>query len=214
MLNTKYVVTPGDWQITAPFLKPVFFGNQETVYQNLYVLPRAFFVNRYEVIKDDAAMFQKVGTLPGYRPDQVAYLSTEPKHPLPEVPDSVRAAGTATLVYFGINGFAYDLDTPVDALLKLSEVYYPSGWTATLDGKPVDVLRSDYVLRAVEIPAGKHRLEMHYQPETYQAGLIVTTVTNYSLAIVLLLSLVLWLRRRQKGGTSASSTDKDEQATA
>ena len=84
------------------------------------------------------------------------------------------------------------------AIRSYYEVYYPSGWTATLDGKPVDVLRSDYVLRAVEIPAGKHRLEMHYQPETYQAGLIVTTVTNYSLAIVLLLSLVLWLRRRQK----------------
>ncbi len=215
MLDTKYVVAPGDWQITAPFLKPVFFGNQETVYQNMYALPRAFFVGKYEVIPDDAEMFKKVGTLPGYMPDQVAYLSTEPKTKLAEIPDSVFAGAKATLVDFGINGFAYDLDTPVDALLKLSEVYYPSGWTATLDGKPVDVLRTDYVLRAVEVPAGKHRLEMHFQPETYEAGLIITTVTNYSLAIVLLLSLVLWLRKRQaKGGTSASSQITEEQASA
>ncbi|MBE0645283.1 MAG: YfhO family protein [Bacteroidetes bacterium] len=215
MLDTKYVVVPGDWQITAPFLKPVFFGNQETVYENMYVLPRAFFVGKYEVITDDAEMFKKVGTLPGYRPDQIAYLSEEPKTKLAQLPDSVLAGAKATLVDFGINGFAYDLDTPVDAILKLSEVYYPSGWTATLDGKPVEVLRSDYVLRAVEIPAGTHRLEMHFQPKTYEAGLIVTTVTNYTLALVLLLSLVLWLRKRQKkGGTSASSHDREEQATA
>ena len=211
MLNTKYVVAPGDWQITAPFLRPVFFGNQETVYENQYVLPRAFFVGSYEVITDDEAMFNKVGTLPGYRPDRVAYLSEEPKPAPATVPDSVIAGAKATLVDFGINGFAYDLDTPVDAILKLSEVYYPSGWTATLDGKPVEILRSDYVLRAVEIPAGRHRLEMHYQPETYEAGLIITTVTNYTLAAVLLLSLVLWLRSRKGKDGAAAVTSKDNE---
>ncbi|MBR9976129.1 MAG: YfhO family protein [Bacteroidetes bacterium] len=211
MLNTKYVVTPGDWQVTAPFLKPVFFGNKETVYENQYVLPRAFFVGSYEVITDDEVMFQEVSTLPGYRPDRVAYLSTEPPTKPATVSDSLLAGASATLVDFGINGFAYDLETPVDAILKLSEVYYPSGWTATLDGKPIDILRSDYVLRAVVIPAGKHRLEMHYQPETYEAGLIVTTVTNYALAAVLLLSLVLWLRRRQGKGKAAATTSKDNE---
>jgi hypothetical protein len=212
MLNTKYVVTPGDWQVTAPFLKPVFFGNQETVYENQYVLPRAFFVGAYEVIGDNEAMFKKVSTLPGYRPDRVAYLSEEPKTKPAAVSDSVISGAKATLVHFGINGFAYDLDTPVDAVLKLSEVHYPSGWTATLDGKPVDVQRSDYVLRAVVIPAGKHRLEMSYQPETYEAGLIITTVTNYALAVVLLLSLVFWLRKRQgKGGTAAVISKDNEE---
>ena len=126
--------------------------------------------------------------------------------------DSVIAGAKATLVRFGMNGFAYDLDTPVDAVLKLSEVYYPSGWTATLDGKPVDVQRSDYVLRAVVIPAGKHRLELSYQPETYEAGLIITTATNYALAVVLLLSLVFWLRKRQgKGGTAAVISKDNEE---
>lgn len=210
MLNTKYVVAPGDWQVTAPFLKPVFFGNQETVYENLYVLPRAFFVGSYEVITDDEAMFKKVGTLPGYEPHRVAYLSAAPESTPAPVSDSVIAGAKATLVHFGINGFAYDLDTPVDAILKLSEVYYPSGWTATLDGTPIDILRSDYVLRAVEIPAGKHRLEMHYVPETYEAGLIVTTATNYALAIVLLLSLAFWLRRRKAGGTAAATGRNEE----
>jgi hypothetical protein len=215
MLDTKYVVVPGDWQITAPFLQPVFFGNQETVYQNTYVLPRAFFVGSYEVITDDAAMFKKVGTLPGYNPQQVAYLSEEPKNAPAQISDSLLRNSKATLVHFGINGFAYDLETPADAILKLSEVYYPSGWTATLDGKPVDILRTDYLLRAVVIPAGKHRLEMQFQPKTYEAGLIVTTVTNYSIAIVLLLSFIFWLRKRRKKGVgSASSHNNEEQAAA
>ncbi|MFZ1729441.1 MAG: YfhO family protein [Bacteroidota bacterium] len=215
MLDTKYVVVPGDWQITAPYLKPVFFGNQETVYQNAYVLPRAFFVGSYEVITDDAAMFKKVGTVPGYNPQSIAYLSEQPKEKFAQAPDSALAGAKASLVHFGINGFAYDLETPVEAILKLSEVYYPSGWTATLDGKPIDILRTDYLLRAVVVPAGKHRLEMHFQPKTYEAGLIVTTLTNYSIALVFLLSFLLWLRKRQKkGGAPASSNENEEQTAA
>lgn len=204
MLNTKYVVVPNDWQLTRPWLKPVFRGASESVYENQYVLPRAFFVGTAEVITDDEAMFNKVGTLPGYTPDRVAYLSAPLASPLPQVPDSVLVTARAELKHFGINGFTYEVSTPVDAILKLSEVYYPSGWTATLDGKPIDILRSDYVLRAVVIPAGTHTLEMRFEPQSYTAGFIVTTATNYALAIVLLIYFGLWVRKRlsAKGATA------------
>lgn len=206
MLNTKYLVTPIGWQIQSPWLKPVFTGQQEMVFENLAVFPRAFFVGSHEVIEDDEAMFQKIGTLPGYQPDRVAYLSAPLSEAPMQVPDSVLAGASATLVNFGINGFAYDVETPVDAILKVSEVYYPSGWTATLDGEPIDILRADYALRAVVIPAGSHRLEMQFEPETYQSGLLVTTITNYLLAIVFLVYLVLFIRRRM---TKAKTTAVD-----
>jgi hypothetical protein len=203
MLNTKYVVVPNDWQLTRPWLKPVFRGASESVYENQYVLPRAFFVGSSEVIPDDEAMFNKVGTLPGYTPDRVAYLSAPLPSLVPQVPDSVLAAAKAELKHFGINSFSYEVSTPVDAILKLSEVYYPSGWTATLDGKPIDIFRSDYVLRAVVIPAGTHILEMRYEPQSYNAGFIVTTVTNYALAIVLLIYFGLWIRKRLSAKSAA-----------
>jgi len=213
MLNTKYLIAPNaqEWQVQSRWLKPVFFGQQEVVYENLFKLDRAFFVGQYEVIPDDEKMFEKVSTLPGYTPDRVAYLSEEPPGNVPQVSDSVLAAAKAALVHFGINSIAFDLETPETAILKLSEIYYPSGWTATLDGEEVEILRTDYALRAVVVPAGTHRLEMHFEPESYEAGLIVTTVTNYLLAIVLLYYLVLYIRRRMgagKGQAAQSSGDK------
>jgi hypothetical protein len=202
MLNTKYVVVPNTWQLTRPWLKLVFQGNRESVYENQYVLPRAFFVASHQVIPDDEEMFNTIATLPGYRPDQVAYLSDAPDRPLVDVPDSLIALTTAELKEFGINHFSYEVSTPVDALLKLSEVYYTSGWTATLNGEPIEILRSDYTLRAVIVPAGTHTLEMRYEPESYLAGLIVTTVTNYTLAAVLLLYAVFWIRKRVQNASA------------
>ncbi|MBR9979120.1 MAG: hypothetical protein KFH87_13630 [Bacteroidetes bacterium] len=214
MLNARYLIAPRDWNITAQFLTPVFKGKNETVYENEYVLPRAFFVGSYEVIPDDEELFNKINTLPGYHPHRVAYLSEEPPRSVAPVPDSLIYQTSVELTDFGINSFAYDLETPVDAVFKLSEVYYPSGWSATLNGEPVDILRSDYTLRAVVIPAGKHRLEMHFEPETYQAGLIITTITNYTLAIVLLLALVLWWRKRRSAGSDSTSTENERQTAA
>jgi len=186
----------------------VFFGQQEAVYRNNAVFPRAFFVGDSKVIPDDETMFNTITSVPDYEPLRYAYLSEEPPVQLQPVSDSVLADAKAELVHFGINSFAYDVETPEDAILKISEVWYPSGWTATLDGEPVDILRSDYTLRAVIIPAGAHRLEMHYEPRSYEAGLIVTTVTNYLLALVLLAYLVMYIRRRMQSGKGAAASEQ------
>lgn len=196
MLNTKYVVVPADWQLTRPWLRLVFQGQKEHVYENQYNLPRAFFVGRHQVIDEDEEMFKAVSALPGYQPDKVAYLSAPLAAPLAEVGDSLIASARAELKHFDINGFTYEVETPAEALLKLSEVWYPSGWTATLDGKPIEILRSDYLFRAVRIPAGKHTLEMRFEPTSYQSGFIVTTITNYILAIILLVYAGMWIRKR------------------
>jgi len=206
MLNAKYIVVPNEWELSRPWLQPVFQGRQESVYRNLYVLPRAFFVNAHEVIPDEEEMFDRISTLPGYRPDKVAYLSSSLPRELPEMSDSLLAEATAILKHFDINGFTYELNTPADAILKLSEIWYPSGWTATLDGEEIEILRCDYALRAVLVPAGKHTLEMRYQPRSYEAGLIVTTATNYLIALVLLVYAVLWVRKRLAARAAASGS--------
>lgn len=207
MLNTKYVVVSADFALTSPWLKRVFEGANEHVYLNEFVLPRAFFVGSYEVIEDDEAMFKKIGTFPGYEADRVAYLSKPLAQALPQVSDSVIARAKATLKSFGINSFEYEVETPVDAILKLSEVYYPSGWKATIDGEEIEILRSDYLLRAVVIPAGKHTLRMEFEPRSYHAGLIITTVTNYLLVAVLLFYAVTWYLRKRRA-TGVSGRDK------
>jgi uncharacterized membrane protein YfhO len=72
------------------------------------------------------------------------------------------------------------------AILVLSENHYP-GWRAYVDGKSVDVIRVNYNLRGVAVPAGNHLVEFVYRPKSVLAGLAVSLLT--------LLSLLFWWSR-------------------
>ena len=99
MMNTKYVVVPNaqEWALQAPWLQLVFQGQQKSVYQNNYVLPRAFFVGRHEVIENDSLMLQKISNPAEYQPQMVAYLSEPLDRELPNVSDSALAFSEAEL---------------------------------------------------------------------------------------------------------------------
>ena len=74
-------------------------------------------------------------------------------------------------------------------MLVLSEIYYP-GWTATLDGQPVEIGRVNYVLRALRIPAGRHELRLEFRPTSVAA---TDAVAYAALALLALaLAFALW----------------------
>ncbi|MEL6536497.1 MAG: YfhO family protein [Bacteroidota bacterium] len=84
-------------------------------------------------------------------------------------------------------------------LAVFSEVYYPHGWTAELDGQPISMIRANYVLRAVEIPAGAHTLVMKFEPQAYYAGQQVMTV-SFIVSLFLTLGVIgmaVWQKRKQ-----------------
>lgn len=70
-----------------------------------------------------------------------------------------------------------------------SEVYYPAGWEATIDGEPVGILRVNYVLRALELPAGEHEIVFTFTPDSYYVGDKITFASSIVLLLVLLFSL-------------------------
>lgn len=87
---------------------------------------------------------------------------------------------------------SYEVETDRDRLLILSEIYYPHGWQLNIDGKPREILRANYLLRAVEVPKGKHRLDMFFDPKSLH------TTEGVSLAAqgVLILGLILGIAQR------------------
>jgi uncharacterized membrane protein YfhO len=76
--------------------------------------------------------------------------------------------------------------------LVLTDAYYP-GWMATVDDKPVEVERADIMFRAVKIPAGQHRVELRYQPQSFSFGLLISIGT-----VVILGGAWLTMRRRNR----------------
>lgn len=79
------------------------------------------------------------------------------------------------------------------ALLVFGEAYFP-GWTASLDGRPVDPFRVNYLFQGVEVPAGDHEVVFRYQPESLQLGLLVSGVSVGLWALALGLGVALGRR--------------------
>jgi hypothetical protein len=83
--------------------------------------------------------------------------------------------------------------------LVLNDAYYP-GWQAWLDGRPAPIRRADYLMRAIRVPAGIHRLVFTYAPLSYLAGLAISVASALAIAAVLLWGWVrVALRSRRPG---------------
>jgi hypothetical protein len=109
---------------------------------------------------------------------------------------SFDSAATITLKEHTPNHLTYQSTSQVNGLAVFSEIYYPKGWIATIDGKEVNILRANYVLRALQIPSGNHTIEFRFRPKPYVTGNKVTTASSWLLIVVVLASIGWSLRRR------------------
>ena len=73
------------------------------------------------------------------------------------------ASGEISLVEYAPNYLRYEYDAPAEALAVFSEIYFPDGWSVTIDGKDADYFVVDYILRGMELPQGKHTVEWHFR---------------------------------------------------
>ncbi|WP_370087627.1 YfhO family protein [Ekhidna sp.] len=80
------------------------------------------------------------------------------------------------------------------ALGVFSEIYYPKGWTATIDGTEVDILRANYVLRALEIPEGTHEIVFEFKPKIYQSGNNIMLLSSIIILAAFLITLGFAIR--------------------
>lgn len=94
------------------------------------------------------------------------------------------------LVQYSPNELRYRYDSASDRVAVFSEIYYPSGWTATLeDGTAVSLFRTDWTLRGAVLPAGEHELVMRFDPPSYRHGILVSRVSSVVLLLMLLLAI-------------------------
>lgn len=82
------------------------------------------------------------------------------------------------------NSVSLSVSTQQGGYLVLADSWYP-GWLATIDGEPVEVLRADYLFRAVYVPAGVHQLDFRYHPLSLYIGLAISAFSWLAVALLL-----------------------------
>jgi len=111
-----------------------------------------------------------------------------------------RVAARVVASEFANQRVSIQTEAPAACLVVISQTYYPA-WHARVDGQPAKLWRANYAFQAVEVPAGRHRVELAYLDKTFLAGLALS-------ALGLLTGLVLWLlahfQRSMPGGAPAN----------
>ncbi|WP_422354411.1 YfhO family protein [Roseivirga pacifica] len=115
-----------------------------------------------------------------------------------EVPESTAtsANGTITLTDYHPGYWKYESNNSEAGFAVFSEVHYPKGFEVTIDGEPVEMKRANYILRALEIPAGNHTIEFNFAPKIYTTGTVVMRIMSILVLLSFLGSVYLSLRKK------------------
>jgi hypothetical protein len=191
LLNAKYLITyhrAEEFVQQAGFVFPplkLLSDGTFKVYENLDVLPRAFCVQQYEVIRDPKGILNRIGQA-DFQPGRVAILEEDPGLGLASQ-DSGMAE--VRITSYTPNEVRLSAETIGPSLLVFCENYYPS-WKAYVDGRPSKLYRADYTFRAVSLPAGRHEVIFRFESNQFRLGLIISLLALLTLAEVAVTSLV------------------------
>lgn len=161
------------------------------ILRNLRACPRAWLVAEAEAVSSEEALRRILGESK-FDPSRVALLEVN-SNQLPQLPGGPVATNSgARVLEYRANRLLVETDAPTATVLVLSEIFYP-GWEATIDGKPAQIFVTDYLLRGVALPAGRHRIEMIYRPPAARKGAIISIAM-----LVVLAGLASYLKRRRE----------------
>jgi hypothetical protein len=150
------------------------------VYANEKALPLAYFAARSRLVPDRGAALRAI-VRADFDPRRTVIL----EEPGPEIGEEGRAEGSVSIERATPDGIDLDAATPAPAWLVLNEAFGP-GWRATVDGCPATILRANFLVRTVLVPAGRHRVAFAYAPVSKKAGMAVSLAT-----LVILLAMAI-----------------------
>lgn len=179
MLNTKYFIMPLQGGDTAPIENPYACGN-------------AWFVNKVSFVDNANEELATVGKI-DVRHEAVADKKFQQTLGASTTNDST---ATVTLKSYEPDRLVYDVKSTNGGVLVFSEIYYP-GWKATIDGNDVPVGRVNYVLRALNMKPGNHKVELTFKPKTVVMTERIANTASAILVIILVAVTIAAYRKRR-----------------
>ena len=178
MFNTKYIIAEDEQGAIFKYTNEEANGN-------------AWFISHLKTVDSENEAIQALDSLNTKK--EAVILSELGKEQFFEV-DSTAAI---KVLEYKPDFIKYESTNPKDGFAVFSEMYYSNGWKATIDGNEAPILRVDYTLRGLAIPAGTHTIEFRFEPEVIQKG--GTLALASSIALILLLVGTIFYGIKRKG---------------
>jgi len=180
MLNTKYVISQDSTGRPSASQNPGALGNAWLVkYIRWVKSPREEMIGLNDFEPANTAIVQE------------AFKSSVTKQPVWD------STGTIKQSSFDNDKITYAFNAASDQFAVFSEIYYDRGWQAFIDGKEAPIVKTDYVLRGLNVPFGKHEIEFRFAPRSYTTGRSITTWAQLALLALLAGGIFLeWKRNR------------------
>ena len=193
MLNTKFIITDPN---QFPVVNLGSYGN-------------AWFVNKFDLVENADKEIENLKRSDLLKTAVInknlfaSYIPNLPKEQIFAEDSSVISLAEYKPNYLKYNALAFR-----DRLAVFSEVYYPKGWQAYIDGNPVDHISADYILRAMVVPAGQHTIEFRFDPASVRIGSAIAVIS--SILVILAVAAYIYFVYSGKIKEEDNSIEKDK----
>lgn len=197
MLNTKYIIFQAGQQ------------GQVVYQQNPEANGNAWFVNEVKAVKTadeemnamKAAGLGDTAVVPdAFDSKKTAVMREEFSKDLAGYTFGKDSTASIKLTKYGMNDLSFISNNTQNGVAVFSDIWYPLGWEATIDGKPAEIMRANYVLRALKVPAGQHTIEFHFRPHSYILGSKLAVSGNIALFALIAIAGFFLMRSKEEEG--------------
>lgn len=183
MLNMKYAIVPNqqDQKQNQALLNPFAMGP-------CWLVKDVKFVENAD---------EEMNALNSFDPAAVAFVDKRFKTAVPFTP-VFDSTASIRLVENKNDEITYEFNAAGNQFAVFSEIYYPNGWNAYIDGKLTAYCKTNYTLRGLAIPAGKHSIKFIFDPSSFRTGETIARYANIlSVLIVLFCIFMIWKNRKK-----------------
>lgn len=186
MLNTKYIIVDAN---SNPIENRSAYGN-------------AWFVKDYELVNTADEEIIKLAQI---EPSEMAVIAKEFAPIVQDRGINFDDSATIQLISYAPNKLEYRTRAKDEQLAVFSEIYYPKGWYVYVDGQEVEHFRTDYVLRAMFVPAGEHVITFEFRPDSYFVGSKISAASSGLLLFALFGFIMVYIIRYYRKDTIAGA---------
>jgi hypothetical protein len=171
MLNTKYFITG----------KP----GQEVAQQNPAALGNCWFIDEIKWAKNAD---EEMASLTDFNPSTTVIIDERFKTQVGEINITPNPQNKIELTSFHPDKMQYTSNSTGEQFAVFSEIWYKGNedWKVSIDGKESEMIRVNYLLRGLKIPAGSHKIEFNFHPKSHYTGNMITTASSILLILLLI----------------------------